>query len=344
MNPNWPQNGKTLLLAATFFGLIFFSGIACDRGNKAKKETLVYSSLDQDLNKTFQAQLAADFPELNIRWVHGTTEEITAKVGAELTEGEVKADVVIAADRFFFEEMAKRGALDEYDSPATKDIPSDLKHASGAYTVLALGGMVIGLNSEIVPSAQAPKKFQDLSGERWNGKLSFTNPLASAEAFSALVLLQAKFGWDYFVKLRKSKTILEVGNQEVMRKIQSRERPIGIVSLEAALRGEGEFSQVKGVLPEEGIIPLPVLIGIIKSSGSMAQAEKIVDWMFGRKAQLELVKRSLYSPIPSLPAPEKGPSFAKFRETEFKWTPDILELPLDRRIALKEKFAEIMFE
>ena len=91
-------------------------------------------------------------------------------------------------------------------------------------------------------------------------------------------------------------------------------------------------------------MPLPIAIGILKHSGSAKASERLFEWMFGRKVQLELVKRFLYSPIPTLPPPAGAPTYAKMRETAFKWTPVLLEMPLDRRVALRERFAEIMFE
>lgn len=329
--------------------LVVLAGIfqlsACTKGKQAaEQEIWIYTSLYKDTIADLEPRLAQAFPGVKFNWFQAGSEEIAAKVNAELLAGGTKADVLISSDRFWYEELAQKGLLHAYAAPAAQAVPAELKHAQGLYSTLSIPVMVIGVNEEAVPAAQAPKSFKELAEGKWKGKVSSGSPLASGTNFTTVAVLQQKYGWEYIAKLKQNQMIAEGGNSAVVRRMQTKERPVGVVLLENILRLK-EDARMKPVFPEDGVVFQSNVIAIMKKpEGNVALKEKFVDWMYGKDGQEAMVRSYMYSPIDSFAPPEGAPPLAKLKEKAFVWTQDFITKVVADRIRIKEKFAEIMFE
>ena len=89
--------------------------------------------------------------------------------------------------------------------------------------------MVIGYNSDSLNEQAAPKSFLELAAPEFKGKVAMGSPLESGTAFTAVAMLAKKLGWDYFKKLRANDVLAAGGNSAVISRIETKERPIGIV-------------------------------------------------------------------------------------------------------------------
>lgn len=327
---------KNLLLAASVF-LLGFNALA-------KTELWIYTSLYKDTIADIQPQLEKEFPDVKFNFYQAGSEEVAAKVNAEELAGGIKADVLISSDRFWYEDLAKDGKLHAYKPKAAEKVAKDLKNADGFYSTLSIPVMVLAYNNEVVTDATAPKTFKEMGDAKWKGKFSTGSPLASGTNFTTVAFLQKHYGWDYFKSLKKNDTISEGGNGAVVRRLQSKERPVGWVLLENVLRFQDTDKRIKFVIPEDGAVIQNNVIAITKKSAAKEAAQKFVEWMYGPEGQSAMIKSFMYSPIPGFASPKGAPDLKKVLAKAKPWSPSLIKEFMDDREKIKDNYSKIMFQ
>ncbi|MBT3984397.1 MAG: extracellular solute-binding protein [Bacteriovoracaceae bacterium] len=308
------------------------------------KELWIYTSMYKDTISDISPRLKKAFPGVKFNFYQAGSEDIASKVNAELMAGGTKADILISSDRFWYEEMASSGNLFSYKSDVAKGVPDQLRHADGFYTTVSVPVMVLSYNSDAVSDSEAPKTFKEMADPKWKGKFTTGSPLASGTNFTTMAMLQHHYGWDYFVKLRDNETIAQGGNSAVIRRMQSKERPVGWVLLENLLRFQGKDTRLKIIYPEDGAVTHTNVMAITKKSGSRELAKKFVDWMFKKEGQEAMTRSFMYSPLNSIAPPVGAPVLSKLLKNSFPWSNDFVKKVTKDRMNLKEKYSEIMFQ
>lgn len=338
------MTGKVMrLVLALVFGGILFSCTSKESANK--RELWIYTSMYKDTIQDLTAELKNDFPEVDFKWFQAGSEEIAAKVNAELIAGETKADILISSDRFWYEELQSKGFLHSYRPPNGTKVAEDLRHPGGFYATVSIPVMVLVYNSEVLKVQEIPKSFKEMADPRWKGKFTTGSPLASGTNFTTVAMLQSAYGWDFIESLRKNDTISQGGNSAVLRRIQSKERPVGWVLLENLLRLQKKDQRLKSIFPDDGVVIHSNVMAITKKSGDSRElAEKFANWMFGKKGQEAMTRSFMYSPLDKISAPVGAPPLAEIRKKAFPWTKSFIEKVVKDRQQIKERFAQIMFD
>lgn len=317
--------------------------IGCTK-TKSQQDLWIYTSLYKDTIADMQPRLEKQFPEIHFHFYQAGSEDIAAKVNAEVLSGGTQADVLIFSDRFWFEEMAQKGSFHSYKPQNFEKVPDSLKNSSGLYSTVSIPVMVMIYNSLAIPEKSAPKTFKEMMEPQWKGKFTTGSPLASGTNFTTMAFLQKAYGWDYFKGLRKNETVSEGGNSAVIRRVQTKERPIGWVLLENALRLVDKDPNLKILYPEDGVILQSNVLAILKKPASREAAQKFADWMFGQEGQEAMVRSYMYSPLPGFTSPKGAMEFEKLMTKAQKWTPELISETLKSRDSLKEEFTKIMFQ
>ena len=94
--------------------------------------------------------LKEEFPDIDFKFYQAGSEEIAAKVNAEILTNNLKADVLISSDRFWYEELSDNKALSPIPDDVWEKIPNDLRHPKKSYVTLSLPVMVLCYNSDSV--------------------------------------------------------------------------------------------------------------------------------------------------------------------------------------------------
>lgn len=313
---------------------------SCTR-KSAKPEIWIYTSIYKNVVADLQPQLEARFPQAEIRFFQAGSEEVAAKVGAEELAGGSRADLLIFSDRFWFEEMAKLGRLHKYAPPHAKDVPESLKNPDGFYAAVSVPVMVLVYNSDAVPEAQAPRTFKEMAEPRWKNKFTTGSPLASGTNFTTVAFLQKKYGWDWFRALRANETISEGGNSSVIRRVQTKERPVGWVLLENALPIHEKDPRIKIVYPDDGAVIQSNALAILKKP-NRELAEQVADWFYSDAGQAAMVRGMMYSVLPALAPPKGAIPMSEILAKAPKWDQPTVEEFMKSREAIKEQFTDIM--
>ncbi|TNE96822.1 MAG: extracellular solute-binding protein [Deltaproteobacteria bacterium] len=319
--------------------------LSCNKDEKKESnEVWIYTSMYKDTIADMTPKLQKAFPNLKFQWFQAGSEEIATKVNAEILAGGTQADILISSDRFWYEEMGNTGYLIGFNSEKTSAIPSQLKHPKGYYNAVSIPVMVMAFNSEAINESDAPKSFKEMADDKWKAKFTTGSPLASGTNFTTMAMLQHNYGWDYFKALKNNETIAQGGNSSVLRRIQSKERPVGWVLLENLLRFQDKDQRLKTIFPEDGVVLQANVMGITKKDGSRENAKKVADWFLSQDGQAAMVRSFMYSPFESFEPPKGAPPFSKLLSNSFEWSKEFIEKTTKTRAELKEKFTEIMFQ
>jgi iron(III) transport system substrate-binding protein len=318
-----------------------FTIFSCTK--KEDKSTVwIYTSLYKDTVADVQPQLEKAFPDIKVQFYQAGSEEVAAKVQAENLSGKIQADVLISSDRFWYEDMAEQKKLMAYQPKNSEKVDALFKHPESFYNTVSFPVMVIAYNSDAVTETEAPKTFKELNDAKWKDKVSIGSPLASGTSFTTVAFLAEKYGWDYFTGLRKNNIIAEGGNSGVVRRLQSKERPVGIVLMENILRLTKTDPRIKFVIPTDGAVIQTNVLALVKKEGESTNAQKVADWFFTEAGQTALTKSFMYSGNSSVKL-ESAPEFSELLKTAKPWTREFISKTMKEREQIKDQFSKIIF-
>ncbi len=315
--------------------------LSCKKNKES--EIWIYTSLYKDTLSDLKPLLEKDFPDLKFFFYQAGSEEIAAKVNAEIMAGGSQADIIISSDRFWHEEMAREGYLLAYRPMGHEKIPEMFKNKDGFYQTFSLPVMVLSYNKKVIPADQAPKSFKEMIEPRWFQKFTTGSPLASGTNFTSIAFLLKAYGKDFFKKLQKNGALSEGGNSAVLRRIQNQERPVGWVLLENLLRFQNEPTDFSIVYPEDGVIVHNNVLSLLNKKNPRENVKKVVDWLFTDKGQKVVTRSYMYSPYPEFPAPQGAPDFKNLKTTLFQWSEEFVDHTVKNRETLKEEMTEALF-
>jgi iron(III) transport system substrate-binding protein len=322
--------------------LCFFS--ACSKKEAEGKKVLwVYTSMYKDTITDLTPRLEKAFPDVEFKWYQAGSEDIAAKVNAEILSGNIQVDVLISSDRFWYEDMAAQGKLHAFTPVGTDKIDANLKHPASFYTAVSIPVMVLVYNNAFVKAEEAPKTFKEMTEAKWKGKFTTGSPLSSGTNFTTVAHLLKKYGWEYLEALKKNDVISEGGNSSALRRLQSGERPVAAILLENVLRFQGEDPRLQVIYPEDGVVTHANVLAITKKEGDRSHAEKFANWMFEKEGQEAVIRSYMYSPFSHYEAPKGAPSYEKIMSNAFPWSADFIQAVTTERESIKEKYTKIMF-
>ncbi|MEW6056901.1 MAG: extracellular solute-binding protein [Bdellovibrionota bacterium] len=304
----------------------------------------IYASFYNHVVQEYDAKLKAKFPNVNFRWYQSGSENIAAKVNSELLSGKTQADLILTADLFWYEDLKAKGVLLKYPSPATSSLAPQFRDPEFAWAVSRVPAMVIAYHSDVYGDAQAPKSFSDLVQPQFKNKVAMGSPLESGTTFTTVAQLSRKLGWDFFKKLRANGAISAGGNSAVMAKIETKERPVGIVLLENIIATRRKNPKIKWVFPKEGIVSVPSPIAITSTTSNPELAKQVYDYFFSKEGQEVLLKGDHHGIFADAPAPEGAPDLTKLLAISLPWNSTILHEVHRERDNIKKQFTSIMLE
>ena len=318
--------------------LLCYWGVSCTR-NFDKPDFWIYTSLYKDTLSAITPLLEKKFPRVTFQWYQSGSENVAARVNAELSSGRTQADLLITSDPFWYVELRETGHLLNYETKVTRT--SHFSEGNGAFVIQRVPVVVMGFNSEAIPKDQAPKSWRDLLDPKWKGKVSMGSPLESGTSFSTVAQLVQRWGWKYFQDLRKNEILSAGGNSAVVSRLETKERPIGIVLLENILEARKRGSPIEAIYPSEGAIVIPGPIAIASATRHPELAKQVYDYFLGPEIQGIIVHRAgMYSPVLVDETPKDALPFPTILTSTFQWGDKKLVELFQQRNDIKKRFTE----
>lgn len=302
-------------------------GAASTQGGVA--EVWVYTSIYQEVIDQLTPAIEAELPGVTIAWFQGGSEKVAQRWEAEHEAGRSRACLVATSDPGWYVDLHERGQLLPYVSPLA--LRMDRSWIREDFAPFRLGFMVLAASVD-----DAPRSFRELTDPRWKDRFSSGDPLASGTTFSTLAAWEEAYGQDFVRALYGNGWIAAGGNSAVMTRMESGERPIGVVLLENLLMKPGV---ARIIVPEDGAVPIPGMLAIPRDCAEPEAARRVYDWLMGESAQRAIVAGNMYSPFPDVAPPVGAPPLAEL--PRFHPDGDLLTYMAENSAALKARYQDL---
>lgn len=282
--------------------------------NDGRTKLWVYTSSYKDVLALYDEALAREMPDLNVQWFQGGSETIASKVTAEVVGGGPRGDLIMTADLFFYLALNREKAfLPLAGLPGLERVPDNCLDADRQFIVNRFPIMVLTWNPTALAEKNLPmpKSLADLTDPRYRGLITMPSPLESGTAMTTMLYWKSIFGAESFKKLRANDLLAAGGNGAALARIDSGERPLGLVLLEnvMAARKRGA-TNIEYAFPSEGGLAMPAAVAIFRQTKHPEAARRLMSWLLGPTAQKILVDGFVYSPLKDAPSPVGTPAWA----------------------------------
>lgn len=312
--------------------------------SEQKEVVWIYASTYKEVIRELDLELKKTHPEIEVRWYQSGSENVAARLNAELAAGKPRADLIMTSDPFWYLELKKAGHLYPYQDASVGDLPSHYQDPEGAFRISRIPVMVLAYRKTEIAPEEAPQTWEDLLLPKWKHKISMPSPLESGTSLTFSAQMVKLKGWSFFEKLKKNQLLVAGGNSAVLQRIETGERPIGIVLLENALQAKSRGVPLEVIYPKEGVVLIPSPMAILSSTPHLALSKTVYDFFFTRPAQQIFLDTFVYSPVFRNLAPPGAKPLIDIENTQFGWSPQTLETLAAGKSNLKTSFSELMLK
>ena len=251
---------------------------------QAQTTLTVYSALEADQIKAYQAKFEEENPDVKLKWVRDSTGIITAKLLAE--KANPQADIVFGLAASSLLTLEKEGMLQNYAAKGyeklSKQYVSDSTPPS--WIGMDVWGATICFNT--VEAAKTglkkPESWKDLLKPEYKGKIVMPNPASSGTGYfdvtAWLLIMGEKEGWAYMDKLHDNIAQYTHSGSKPCKQASAGEFPIGISFEYRAAKLKEGGAPLDLIFPKEGLGWDLEAIALLKGSKNLNAAKKLADW------------------------------------------------------------------
>jgi len=178
-------------------------------GAKKEGQVVIYSAaiVNQALRPIAEAFMKK-YPFVKLTYWRADTEEIVAKLSAEVRARNVVADLIEGTG--VGELAVESGLTVPFSTPATDDLPELYRDPRGNWVSSRISYFGMAYNTKLVPPDQVPKTYDDLLDPKWKGKIAWRIGTSSGTPLF-ITTIRLSRGEDkaqeYFAKLAEQKII-----------------------------------------------------------------------------------------------------------------------------------------
>ncbi len=187
----------------------------------------------------------------------------------------------------------KDGLLGTYQPAGWKDIPDGLKAPAGHWFTIHSGTLGFMVNVDALKGKPVPKSWADLLKPEYKGLVGYLDPASAFVGYvGAVAANQARGGTldnfgpgiDYFKALQKNEPI--VPKQTAYARVLSGEIAILLDYDFNAYRAKyKDGANVQFVIPAEGTVVVPYVMGMVAKAPHAADAKKVLDFVLSDEGQ-----------------------------------------------------------
>ncbi|MBP88873.1 MAG: iron transporter [Planctomycetaceae bacterium] len=290
----------------------------------ADDEVIVYAALDREFSEPILNEFERDS---GVRVLAKYDIESTKTIG--LVRAIIQEQNRPRCDLFWNNEilhtlrLQKMGLLDVYAAPNAEPFPANHRSPDHDWFGLAARARVLIVNTELVSKDDFPDSIEDLTDEKWRGKVGIAKPLAGTTATHAAVLF-ATWGnaraTAFFRAVKQNADVLS-GNKQVAAAVGRGQLAFGITDTDDAIIEIDNGMPVEIVFPDQqvdglGSLSIPNTLCIIKGSRNTKNARRLIDYLLAPNVEAKLARgQSAQFPVsPSVEARSRA-----LPEREIKW-------------------------
>lgn len=184
-------------------------------------------------------------------------------------------------------------ALEPYKPANWDQVPAGLKDADGYWTTIHSGTLGLFVNKDALGGKPVPACWKDLLKPDYKGMVGYLDPSSAAVGYVGAVAINLALGGsdknfdpaiNFFKELRKNDPI--VPKQTSYARVVSGEMPILFDYDFNAYRAKySEKGNFEFVIPCEGSVVFPYVVGLVKNAPDKDKAKKVMDYLLSDKGQ-----------------------------------------------------------
>src|SRR5215475_14093960 len=185
------------------------------------------------------------------------------------------------------------GVIEPYKPAKWNEVPDGLKDADGDWTTIHSGTLGLFVNKDALAGKPVPACWKDLLKPDYKGMVGYLDPSSAAVGYVGAVAVNLALGGsesnfdpavNFFKELRKNDPI--VPKQTSYARVVSGEIPILLDYDFNAYRAKySEKGNFEFVIPCEGSVVFPYVVGLVKSAPNKEKAKKVLDYLLSDKGQ-----------------------------------------------------------
>lgn len=270
---------KTIVLSSLAAALMGAASLA-----QAATTLTVYTALEADQLKAYQAAFEKENPDIKIQWVRDSTGIITAKLLAE--KNNPKADAIWGLAGSSLGLMASQNMLQPYAPKGLEKIDAKMRDQNNPPSWVGMNGYAAALCVNTVELEKnklpMPTSWEDLTKPEYAGKIVMPNPASSGTGFldvsAWLQLFGEDKGWAFMDGLHKNIGAYTHSGSKPCNMAAAGEYTIGVSFDYRGARLKEEGAPLELVFPKEGLGWEIEATGIMKGTKSLEAAQKLADF------------------------------------------------------------------
>ncbi len=321
------------LSIALILGLTLAALTAC--GGSGKTTLLVYTPHGPELLKEFEKRFEAANPTIDVQFQDLASQDILNRLTLE--RANPQADVWWGASSLTFDLGVQEGVLEAYKPTWGGLVKPTMHDAQDRWYATYLTPEVIVYNKELVPETEAPKDWDDLLGERWQGKVLIRQPLQSdtmRTIFGAMILRfwattnGPQGGYDWLKKLDANTKDYTTDGTQLMQKIGRGEGLVTLWNLPDVILHQQKNLPLAFRYPESGTPIVTDGIGIVKGTRNLEAAKRFYEFVTTPESLIFAANQFARVPVRR--------SDINLNQLPESMRTDIKELPMDYTLLQKE--------
>ena len=250
----------------------------------------VYTALEADQIKAYQAAFEKKHPDIKIQWVRDSTGIITAKLLAEKNNPQADAIWGLAGSALGL--MAAQDMLTPYAPAGLEKIDPKMRDASQPPSWVGMNGYAATLCVNTIEAKKQnlpiPRSWADLTKPVYAGKIVMPNPASSGTGFldvsAWLQLFGEEKGWDFMDQLHKNIGAYTHSGSKPCNQAAAGEYVIGVSFDYRGARLKQEGAPLELVFPSEGLGWEVEAAAIMKGTKHLEAAQKLADFSASEEA------------------------------------------------------------
>lgn len=218
----------------------------------------------------------------------------------------------------------EEGVVAPYKPALWDEIPDGLKDPDGHWFTIHSGTLGLFVNVDALGGVPVPTSWQDLLKPEYRGMVGYLDPSSAFVGYAGAVAVNLALGGnlddftpaiEYFQALQANAPI--VPKQTSYARVLSGEIPILFDYDFNAYRAKyTDEANVEFVIPEEGTIVVPYVMGLVEGAPNRENAEKILDFLLTDEGQAVWANAFLRPVRPSAMSAEAEAKFLPASEYE----------------------------
>jgi iron(III) transport system substrate-binding protein len=248
------------------------------------QELTVYTALEADQIKAYQAAFEKSNPGIKVRWVRDSTGVVTAKLLAE--KADPKADVVFGLAATSLMLLDKEGMLQGYTPEGLDKIKKTMRDPAEPPKWVGMDVWASAACFNTIEAGKkniaAPKSWADLTKAEYKGQIAMPNPASSGTGYLMvagwLQMMGEEAGWKFMDALHQNIGSYTHSGSKPCRQAAAGEYVVGLSFEYRANKTKKDGAPIEAILPSEGLGWDMEASSIMATTKQAAAAKKLLDW------------------------------------------------------------------